>query len=565
MPSWIPESIGLEGMLSALNAGTPTPTPSAAGSLPPGWQDPGSPSTPAGGGIDLSWLFGGGPTRGEQFGPAGRYGRPGTESGIDLGQLFGNAPQEQLAQAIAERMGLSLGATRNLYDAARQREVYNIAQRAQSDPTLRQQLATWMGWNMDNAHVQYWIQSGGGVPSNPTSKTAGPTTTPTGGTGTGVSGSGAPSSDPSQAKVQAPWASSIFNQPYSGNNYGDAKPPGVNWGGWTWHQGQDYGMPQGTALSFPFAGKVVRVGYDPSGYGNYVTVEFGNQGMTLTYAHLQYVQVKQGQTITPGQQVGLSGSTGISTGPHLLVVEQNARGQPIDPRPLIQAMFSGATLASLETAGVAQTGTLAPAGTTQGYIVTPDGVTLYDGTPDYGYYNMVNTAYEQRYGTQAPYSLVMAIKATGVQNTSQMAAVAANWPSDIIGMTFGQRDAVYNTANGIAMKNWNRPIPDSLVKRLAQAGLTTPDDIRTWFDGHLPTDIPPADYQQIYDAAMPAISSTYGEGPSPDYIGYLWGQTQAASSGTASTTPGTAQSISPNLPGQYVAPPQNASIPGLTK
>jgi hypothetical protein len=377
----------------------------------------------------------------------------------------------------------------------------------------------------------------------------------TGGTNTGVSGSGP--ADPSQAKVQAPFDSKYFNNPsYHGNNYGDRRPEGTYWGGWDWHQGQDYGVPSGTPLSFPFAGRVTKTGYDPNGYGNYVTIEFGDQGVTLTYAHLDSVGVREGQTITPGQQVGVSGSTGISTGGHLLVVEQNAQGQPLDPRALMTAMFSGATLSSLETAGVAQTGTLAPAGTSFGYIITPDGHTLYEGTPDRAYYDMISQAYQQRFGTVPPYSMVMAMRSAGVTNTSQLAAVVSNWPSDIPGVSFGQRDNIYNTANGIATKQWGRPIPDSLVKRLAQLGLTSADDIQLWFASHTPNDMPPADYQQIYDAANPSIMNQYGEPPSPDYIGYLWGQ---ASQPTGSTTaPSTSQSVSPQLPGQYQAPPGKA-------
>jgi hypothetical protein len=153
---------------------------------------------------------------------------------------------------------------------------------------------------------------------------------------------------------------------------------------------------------------------------------------------------------------------------------------------------------------------------------------------------MVSTVYEHYYGTKPPFSLVMAMKQSGIQNTDQMAAVAANWPSDIPGVSFGTRENIYNTANQIAIKNWGRPIPDSLVKQLAQQGRISNDDIKEWFDTHIPTDMPAADYQQIYDATNPAFQQTYKTSPSPEYIGYLWGRAQpqpAATGTTAATTP----------------------------
>lgn len=80
-------------------------------------------------------------------------------------------------------------------------------------------------------------------------------------------------------------------------------------------------------------GKVTEVGYDENGYGNYVVVDHGN-GYTSLYGHLQKATVKQGDTVSAGQQVGVIGSTGNSSGPHLhLRVHKN--GQSIDPRTVI--------------------------------------------------------------------------------------------------------------------------------------------------------------------------------------------------------------------------------------
>ncbi len=516
----------LSGMMGQLTAGALS---GQGGIYPPGFDQP---SGGGGGGPDWGWLtdFIRSQSQGQK--------RPGEVfPGVDLGSLLGGfnqqSPTDDLANHIqAFEVGKGVPYHQAVLIAAA------AAKRAQTDASYRQQLSDWMGWNKDNPHVQYWVTNGGGVPANPTQKEA---AIATGGPGTGVTGTGQAPTDPSTATVKAPFDAKYFNNPsYQGNNYGDPKPANTYWGGWQWHQGQDYGLPQGSQLSFPFAGKVVQVGYDPHGYGNYVTVEFGDQGLRMTYAHLSYVQVKQGETVTPGQQVALSGGagpgSGISTGSHLLVVLQDAHGNPLDPRPMLQSIYSGATLGQLQKLGVGSTGSTGAAGS----YTTPDGHVIWPGTPDDAYYSMISTVYEHYYGTKPPWSMVMAMRQTGIQNTDQMAAVAANWPSDIPGVSFGTRENIYNTANGISVKNWGRPIPDALVKQLGQQGKTSTDDIKEWFDTHIPTDLPPADYQQIYDATNPMFQKQYGQGPSPEYIGYLWGQTQVqltAAGTTLATTP----------------------------
>ena len=119
------------------------------------------------------------------------------------------------------------------------------------------------------------------------------------------------------------------------SGYGGRSAPTTSKGkGSTQHDGIDIGgSVNGQAADSIGGGKVTEVGYDANGYGNYVVVDHGD-GYTSLYGHLQKATVKQGDTISAGQQVGVIGSTGKSSGPHLhLRVHKN--GQSIDPRTVI--------------------------------------------------------------------------------------------------------------------------------------------------------------------------------------------------------------------------------------
>ncbi|OAH12494.1 M23 family metallopeptidase [Streptomyces jeddahensis] len=82
-----------------------------------------------------------------------------------------------------------------------------------------------------------------------------------------------------------------------------------------YHTGVDFIAPTGTSLKAVGAGTVVSAGW-AGAYGNQVVIKLSD-GMYAQYAHLSALSVSAGQTVTAGQQIGLSGSTGNSTGPHL--------------------------------------------------------------------------------------------------------------------------------------------------------------------------------------------------------------------------------------------------------
>ncbi len=83
-----------------------------------------------------------------------------------------------------------------------------------------------------------------------------------------------------------------------------------------WHYGQDFSAPVGTEVFATGAGVVSRAGWSPYGFGRMVEIDHG-YGFTTIYGHLSKVKVTVGQQVVRGDPVGLSGSTGISSGPHL--------------------------------------------------------------------------------------------------------------------------------------------------------------------------------------------------------------------------------------------------------
>jgi murein DD-endopeptidase MepM/ murein hydrolase activator NlpD len=106
------------------------------------------------------------------------------------------------------------------------------------------------------------------------------------------------------------------------------------------HTGLDLGVVTGTPVRAANAGTVVlattNTGPDgkPVGYGTYVLIYHGGNLFTL-YGHLSQLGVTAGQKVATGQVIGLSGSTGNSTGPHLHFEVRQGQ-MPVDPLPLIR-------------------------------------------------------------------------------------------------------------------------------------------------------------------------------------------------------------------------------------
>ncbi|MBQ9194320.1 MAG: peptidoglycan DD-metalloendopeptidase family protein [Bacteroidales bacterium] len=98
------------------------------------------------------------------------------------------------------------------------------------------------------------------------------------------------------------------------------------------HQGIDLPYPTGTPVPATFDGKV-RISAYVGGYGNLVVIRHAN-GLETFYAHLSRRDVESGDWVSAGDIIGLGGSTGRSTGPHLHF-ETRYRGAAFDPSWLI--------------------------------------------------------------------------------------------------------------------------------------------------------------------------------------------------------------------------------------
>lgn len=102
------------------------------------------------------------------------------------------------------------------------------------------------------------------------------------------------------------------------------------------HTGLDISAPSGHRIVAPANGTVVRAGWE-NGYGRFVQLAHGF-GITTYYAHMEAVRVSEGQRVRRGDLIGLVGSTGRSTGPHLHY-EVLVDGKPVNPLDFITNAF----------------------------------------------------------------------------------------------------------------------------------------------------------------------------------------------------------------------------------
>ncbi|MGW2476442.1 M23 family metallopeptidase [Streptomyces sp. NPDC001665] len=120
-----------------------------------------------------------------------------------------------------------------------------------------------------------------------------------------------------EAKTETPASqdnASGYVHPVPGNHTTAYRASGANWSSGS-HTGIDFPVSTGTSVKAITSGTVVTAGWGGA-YGNQVVIKHAD-GHYSQYGHMSSLSVSAGQTVTAGQQVGLSGSTGNATGPHL--------------------------------------------------------------------------------------------------------------------------------------------------------------------------------------------------------------------------------------------------------
>jgi LysM repeat protein len=144
---------------------------------------------------------------------------------------------------------------------------------------------------------------------------------------------------PGGSRELKPWIVAVAYAPKSGVNKGISGPGGcqlsagggLGSGGFVWptvnhflsgndywsgHLGIDIAAAEGAPVYASDSGVVVYAGVIGGGYGNMIMIDHNN-GFHSLYAHLSVISVRCGQSVGQGNLIGLSGSTGNSTGPHL--------------------------------------------------------------------------------------------------------------------------------------------------------------------------------------------------------------------------------------------------------
>lgn len=150
--------------------------------------------------------------------------------------------------------------------------------------------------------------------------------------------------EPELEKVTAAWSqrtptlywTEVFSRPIA-PDYPTTSPFGTRrtyytGGPVSYHEGQDFGVPEGVPVLAPAAG-IVALAEPLNVRGNAVILDHGG-GLFTGYWHLSELRVAPGQSVQPGDVIGISGNTGLSTGAHLHW-EMRIYGVAVDPMQFI--------------------------------------------------------------------------------------------------------------------------------------------------------------------------------------------------------------------------------------
>jgi murein DD-endopeptidase MepM/ murein hydrolase activator NlpD len=131
-------------------------------------------------------------------------------------------------------------------------------------------------------------------------------------------------------------AASGFSSPVDASTSTPYRASGGSWSS-GYHTGVDFSVSTGSTVKSVGSGEVVSAGWAGS-YGNQVVIQH-EDGKYSQYAHLSSLSVSAGQSVEGGEQIGLSGSTGNSTGPHLHFEIRTSPdyGSDVDPIAYLRA------------------------------------------------------------------------------------------------------------------------------------------------------------------------------------------------------------------------------------
>lgn len=251
------------------------------------------------------------------------------------------------------------------------------------------------------------------------------------------------------------------------------------------HEGIDYDMPEGTPLYAPFAGTVIA---QPSGgYGNMVTIQLDN-GYQFRMGHMQGFAVTTGQRVDPGELLGLSGSTGNSTGPHVHVEWRDPNGQALDPGAVLDPIFRGSTFRSLNMSGAA-------------------GISSGDTSALLSKFPGAAGAFQRYMGRRPTAQELMPLIG---MTPDQLTQYFRNRPSHVPGLNNGQYDDLRTSADSVSRDMFGHGVTDGMLKEMHDQGKADPTSVKFYLQqmdisGKMPKDT----YQAIYQANQPHMNALY--------------------------------------------------------
>jgi len=282
----------------------------------------------------------------------------------------------------------------------------------------------------------------------------------------------------------------------SGYDYGQELPAELAaFTGLKYHEGIDYGTPNGSRIVSPFAGTVtVMAEDDPQAkyYGRRVTITMDN-GWSISFGHVGSYALQNGARVNPGDLIALSGqNVGDATGAVTLVEYQDPSGKFMNPHDVLDPIFSGSTFANLGVPGAAGTG-------------MPSVNTILDRE-----YPTVKSEWTQLFGTPP--------SPGDVYNVTQHGSSPTEWrdymrslPGHIQGMTVGQISDLRGMVDSVSMSTLGHGGTDGIVKELHEQGMTGQKQVQLWYNEHSPNELDSSTYNAIYKANQPVLTNILNE------------------------------------------------------